>query len=106
MGYIQARIDNDFKFHPATPETGPRHARIRRLCHALAVELVQEVPEGREQSLALTALEETMMWANAGIARASARAIDRAVEVSTPLPVAKRIEDAVERGTFNEERRG
>jgi hypothetical protein len=96
MGYIQARIDNDFKFHPATPETGPRHARIRRLCHALAVELVQEVPEGREQSLALTALEETMMWANAGIARAS----DRAVEVSTPLPVAQRIEDA------NEERRG
>jgi hypothetical protein len=28
------------------------------------------VPPGREQSLAFTALEEAMFWANAGIARA------------------------------------
>lgn len=27
------------------------------------------VPDGREKSLALTHLEETVMWANAGVAR-------------------------------------
>jgi len=66
---IHERIENDFSFHPATSETGPKHDRVRRLCKALAHELAIEVPQGREQSLMLTALEEAMMWANAGIAR-------------------------------------
>jgi hypothetical protein len=63
------RILNDFEFHPASPEKGERHQHIRDLCKQLAIELAGAVPAGRELSLALTSLEETMMWANAGIAR-------------------------------------
>lgn len=66
---LHDRVERDFEYHPATPDTGPKHDRVRRLCRALAHELAIEVPEGREQSLALTRLEEVMMWANAGIAR-------------------------------------
>lgn len=66
---IVTRIINDFEFHPATALTGPRHAEVREHCGNLAIFLVSIVPEGREQSLMLTKLEEAMMWANAGIAR-------------------------------------
>ncbi len=69
MADLHGRIDNDFSFHPATAAKEPKHDRIRRMCRSLAHELAIEVPEGREQSLMLTKLEEAMMWANAGIAR-------------------------------------
>lgn len=58
-----------FAFHPATPVTGPKHDEIRSACLALAGLIVGATPESREQSLAITALEEAMMWANAAIAR-------------------------------------
>ena len=35
----------------------------------MAEEIVKHTPPSREQSLALTALEECVMWANAAIAR-------------------------------------
>lgn len=41
--------------------------RQRALKWSLAVR--RDVPEGREQSLALTKIEEALFWANAGIAR-------------------------------------
>ena len=67
---LRDRILNDVKFHPATPDTGPRHDRVRALCLDTARELLELCPESRELSLALTALEETMHWANAAIAKA------------------------------------
>lgn len=65
-----AEIDHRFSYHP------PRsHARvgehetvrgvIRDAAHALSW-----LPDGRERSLAYTALEEAMFWANAAVARA------------------------------------
>ena len=63
------RIENDFSFHPASSITGPKHDTVRSLLKGTAHNLIAIVPEGREQSLMLTALEEAMMWANAGIAR-------------------------------------
>lgn len=83
---IHDRIENDFSFHPATPDTAPKHDRVRRLCKALAHELAIEVPQGREQSLMLTALEETMMWANAGIARNQFLGRDTDMKAMTPTP--------------------
>lgn len=81
---LAERINIDFAFHPATPDTGPRHDRIRRLCRSLAHELTAEVPTGRELSCALTALEEVMMWSNAGIAREEAhRALFNATDRAT-----------------------
>lgn len=66
---LKKRIENDFMFHPADEDRGNRHAMVRAACKAAADRLIEEVPEGRELSLALTKLEEAMMWANAGIAR-------------------------------------
>ena len=44
-------------------------AEIRRVCQNLGADILGLVPESREQSLAMTKLEEVMFWANAGIAR-------------------------------------
>lgn len=67
--WLARRVLNDFKFHPATPTTGPKHDAVRAACLGLANTLLTIVPESREQSLMLTNLEQAMFWANAGIAR-------------------------------------
>lgn len=68
-GIDQADLDNRFDFHPATDVTGPKHDAVRKHAKYIAEALVALVPPGRELALAITALEEAMMWANAGIAR-------------------------------------
>ena len=64
-------VRNRFEFHPATPSTGPIHDRIREVFRETA-EWVNDaenlIPECREKSLSLTALQEAMMWANAAVA--------------------------------------
>ena len=58
-----------FEFHPAdTREKQEAHEIVRDLYGGLAKFVENEVPQGREQSLALTALQESMMWCNAAIA--------------------------------------
>jgi hypothetical protein len=57
-----------FAFHPATEVTGPIHDGIRELFAETAKEVMGRVPRGRHQSLALTALQEAMMWCNAAVA--------------------------------------
>lgn len=75
MAYAPRPIEPDdlerrFAFHPVTdPDVGATHSRVRTLCLELAHDLVANMPPGREASLAITSLEETMMWANAAIAR-------------------------------------
>ena len=47
-----------------------RHQRVRQACHFAAEELIAMTgPPSREQSSAITHLEEAMFWANAAIAR-------------------------------------
>lgn len=60
-----------FEFHPAPAGSyrAEQHRQIRTACLTAAVVVVSHCPGGREQSLAITKLEEAMMWANAGIAR-------------------------------------
>lgn len=53
---------------PKNDATKAAHARVSEMTHALALELVTLVPGGRNLSLALTALEEVRMRANAAIA--------------------------------------
>jgi hypothetical protein len=68
---IQSDLDNRFAFHPATiaNNRGEAHASVREQCREMATFINALVPEGREKSLAITHLEEVMMWANAAIAR-------------------------------------
>ena len=61
-------ITNRFVFHPATPVTGPLHDAVRAKALEYAKWLTSTVPAGRHLSLALTAVQESILWANAGIA--------------------------------------
>jgi hypothetical protein len=72
-GPTQSDIERDdvrgiFSFHPATPATGPKHAEVREQFRELAMWVLANVPRSRERSLTITALQEGMMWANAGVA--------------------------------------
>ena len=65
---VNIDIVNRFGYHPATDVTGPQHDAVRKAYQELAHTVAQGTPAGRHQSLALTALQESMMWANAAIA--------------------------------------
>lgn len=57
-----------FSFHPGTAVTGPKHDEVRAKMRVIALWVVDDIPASRERSLALTALQEAMMWCNAAIA--------------------------------------
>jgi hypothetical protein len=61
-------VDNRFALHPPTDRTGPKHNAVREQHRQLAHWILDNVPAGRQRSLALTALQESMMWANAAVA--------------------------------------
>jgi hypothetical protein len=63
-----ADIDNRFRYHPPTPEAIAKHEMLRDAHRQLAHLVLETVPAGRHQSLALTALQEALMWANAAVA--------------------------------------
>lgn len=63
-------LKNRFRYHaPKDETTKQNHEFIREMCLELAKSISAVVPNGREQALALTKIEEVMFWANAGIAR-------------------------------------
>lgn len=64
-----ARLEKDFSYHPPKDDQPGRYVHLRDLAKALAAEIMMNCPPSRERSLALTALEECIMWANASIAR-------------------------------------
>ena len=61
-------LENRFGFHPATDETRSMHSLIRKKFLGLAQDVHVLLPQGREKALALTALQESAMWANCAIA--------------------------------------
>lgn len=64
-------LDNRFMYHKPDDDTALKHQQIRLGCRELADDLNHLLPEGREKSLAITHLEEVMMWSNAALARAN-----------------------------------
>jgi|TARA_Y100000310_G_scaffold199226_2_gene199219 hypothetical protein len=65
----ESRVERDFTYHPPTEDSVPKFTAIRDEAKDLALLIVRLCPPSRERSLALTKLEEAVMWANAGIAR-------------------------------------
>ena len=66
---VRDRLGNNFTYHRPNDDQQDRYVRIRDQAHNYALLLVTNCPESRELSLALTHLEEVVMWANAAIAR-------------------------------------
>jgi len=58
-----------FTYHAPKGDQPQRYVEIRSTARALAELIVELTPPSREQSLAITALEECTFWANAAIAR-------------------------------------
>jgi hypothetical protein len=66
-----ADLTRRFSAHGVTHIEAERMLDIREFARKLAEIINLDSPDGREKSLAITALEEVVFWANAAIARAS-----------------------------------
>lgn len=62
-------LDRRFTYHPPKGDQQARYVSLRNKARELAEMIMALTPASREQSLALTHLEESNFWANAGIAR-------------------------------------
>lgn len=71
-----AELERRFKYHAPDAEKGMRHELLRERCRGLAGLIDALCVDGREKSLAITALEEALMWANASVARHEVGACD------------------------------
>jgi hypothetical protein len=60
---------NRFTYHPPKPGQPERYEGLRAAALTLARKINDQSPASREQSIALTHLEQAIMWANAAIAR-------------------------------------
>lgn len=65
----QGDLNNRFTYHPPTVEQANDYVKLRQAALSFATLIVQVVPPGRQCSLAITAVEEAVMRANAGIAQ-------------------------------------
>ena len=63
------QLENNFKYHPPKNDQADRYANLRDKAKEFAEMIDSYCPDSREKSLALTNLEEAVMWANAAIAR-------------------------------------
>jgi len=62
-------LDKRFTYHKPKNDQPARYESLRHNARSLAAYICKSCPESRERSLALTKLEECVMWANASIAR-------------------------------------
>lgn len=70
---ISQELAHRFTSHPMGDEQRLRSDAIRRAMKTAAGRVDSLCPGGREKALALTKLEEALMWANASIAREPAK---------------------------------
>lgn len=62
-------IMNNFMYHAPKGDQAKRYEELRNKAKELAIMINTLVPDSREKSTSITKLEESVMWANAGIAR-------------------------------------
>lgn len=66
---VRKQIETNFVYHSVKPGQQERYVAIRAKAKELAELIAASTPESREQSMAISDLENAMMWANAAIAR-------------------------------------
>lgn len=66
---MKDELQKRFTYHPPKADQPQKYQEVRQFAKDLAEFLVEFCPESRERALALTKLEEAVMWANAAIAR-------------------------------------
>ena len=65
----EKRLNTAFTYHAPKGDQAERYGLLRDAGKSFAGLIMGYTPASREQSLALTYLEEAIMWANAAIAR-------------------------------------
>ena len=63
------QIENNFMYHSPKDGQAEKYEEVRAKGQELAYLIDGICPNSREKSLAMTKLEESVMWANASIAR-------------------------------------
>lgn len=64
----QTQLDNIFRYHAPHGNQADRYHELREQAKTLATRINDLCPESREKALAITHLQQAMMWANASIA--------------------------------------
>jgi hypothetical protein len=67
-GLTSEEVDRIFKHHPPRPGQVGKYERLRGEAQMLGRTIWLLCPESREKSLAITHLQQVVMWANASIA--------------------------------------
>jgi hypothetical protein len=62
-------IESRFTYHAPKGDQPARYVELRDKAKEFAILVNKLCPESREKSLAFTAIEESVFWANASIAR-------------------------------------
>ena len=68
MSSNRDQIVNNLSYHPVTDDTKPVFEANRAMVKDLALRWDATLPPGRHASLAQTALQKALMWANAAVA--------------------------------------
>jgi hypothetical protein len=64
----QPDLDKLFTYYPPKDDQPHRYEAIQRQAHLFACIINGACPDSREKSLAITSIENAVMWANASIA--------------------------------------
>ena len=63
------QLENNFKYHAPKDNQPMKYDCLRKKARDFAIIVNELCPESREKSLAITNIENAVMWANASIAR-------------------------------------
>ena len=63
------KINDNFSYHPPKNDQQKRYELLRQSVKNCALDINMHCPESREKALAMTNLEQAVMWANAAITR-------------------------------------
>ena len=66
---MEEQIEKAFTYHAPKDGQPEKYQTVRSKAKELAYLINETCPASRERSLAMTKLEEAVMWANAAIAR-------------------------------------